>query len=358
MDIRDLWDVVYLHRRRVIPIVAAVALAVVTIVSFRSLVTGGDPVAAPPPAAPPVVAEAPPPPPEPNPEPEPAPPPARAEAAVPEPPSITPTLLVAKQAIEAGDVLGGELVEWRAWEDSIDLATAILRDAESANQVPGSIARVGFPAGTPITRAGILLRGGPGFIGGVLGPRMRAVTVEVDGATTRAGLIHPGDQVDVILVSTANETLAQTIVRDIRVLAVGSALVAGGISSVPVSIGGLPGIGAMADLGDALGTDALDGTLDGALDGLTRPPLGDTYTLEVSAADADRVALAANVGQLMLAMRGAASSGSDGPAPISVGLADVITLPEDLTPPPVRIIRGVGSATAAPAASAAVLLDS
>ena len=353
MDIRDLWDVVYLHRRRVIPIVAAVGLAVVTFVAFRSLVAGGDPVAAPPPAAPPVVAEAPPPT-EPEPEPEPVPPPAVAEAAVPEPLAMTPTLLVAKQAIEAGDVLGGELVEWRAWEDPIDLSTAILHDAESANQVPGSIARVGFPAGTPITQAGIILRGGPGFIGGVLGPDMRAVTVEVDGATTRAGLIHPGDQVDVILVSTGAETLAQTIVRDVRVLAVGSALVAGDISSVAVGIGGLPGIGAMAGLGDALGA----GALDGALDGLTGPPLGDTYTLEVSAADADRVALAANVGQLMLAMRGAASSASDGPAPMSVGLADVITRPRDLAPPPVRIIRGVGSATAAPPPSPASLLGS
>ena len=65
-----------------------------------------------------------------------------------------------------------------------------------------------------------------GFLAAVLRPGTRAVTIRVDPATSHAGLVDPGDRVDVILsaevqISREERTvLAGTIVEDVRVLAV------------------------------------------------------------------------------------------------------------------------------------------
>ncbi|MDE0191778.1 MAG: Flp pilus assembly protein CpaB [Gammaproteobacteria bacterium] len=345
MDIRDISDVLYLHRRRAIPAVVAVALAVITFVAFRSLVQGGDVAESPPPAPPPVAAETPPP----VPEPEPAPPPAPAETEVPEAATeIWPTLLVSKQAIEAGDILGGEHLEWQKWREPIDLGTVILQNRGVANRVLGSIARQALPAGVPITSSGIVLRDGDRFISSMLAPAMRAVTVEVDSATTRAGLIDPGDRVDVILVSAVAEMQAQTIVRDVRVLAVGEASESDWQMGLGLDLG----------LGMAAQTMGL-GNLGAVDEGLTSAPeRGDTFTLEVSPGDADRLALAVNLGQITLALRGIAASGLDGAPFEAVGLADLLVVPENVALQPVRIIRGAGSPASSPSPTPASLFGS
>ena len=337
MDIRDIWDVLYLHRRRAIPAVVAVVLAAVTFVAFINLAPGSEPVEAP--SAPPVVAETPPP------GPEPEPPAAPVEVELAEAASVWPTLLVSKQAIEAGDVLGTEHVEWREWRDPIDLGAAILQAPEAANLVLGSTARAPFPAGVPIPPSGISIRSNPTFISGMLEPAMRAVTVEADGATTRAGLIEPGDRVDVILVSTGAETLAQTIARDVRVLAVGAALASGAPLGLPTSLGGLA---------DALGIE-MSNTLDAVSPARQR---GDTFTLEVSPTDAERVALAVSLGRITLAMRAAAAIDATSTPTQAVRLADVLVVPENVALAPVRIIRGVGPATPSPSPVPAALLGS
>ena len=67
-----------------------------------------------------------------------------------------------------------------------------------------------------------------GFLSAVLKPGARAVTVQVGPATSRAGLIDPGDRVDVILTAelavdgTERNVLARTIVEDVRVVAIDS----------------------------------------------------------------------------------------------------------------------------------------
>ena len=352
MDIRDISDVLYLHRRRAVPAAVAVALGVITFVAFRSLVQDGDAAEAPPPpAAPPVAAESPPP----VPEAEPAPPPAAAETEVPEDPSVWPMLLVAKQAIEAGDVLGGEHLEWREWRESIDPGTVIRHNAEIGNRFLGSVARAAFPAGVPITPSGIVVPGGSGFISSMLAPRMRAFTVEVDSATTLAGHIDPGDRVDVILVSAGAEMQAQTIVRDVRVLTVGNPRASGWAPGLGLgAIGGIPGVKGLDDLGMML--DNLGAM--GAADEISAPELGDTFTLEVSPGDADRLALAVNLGEVTLALRGIAASGLDDATFKAVGLADVLANPENAVRRPVRIIRGAGSATPSPSPAPASLFGS
>ena len=71
--------------------------------------------------------------------------------------------------------------------------------------------------------------GAPDFLAAALQPGMRAISVPVDDVSGNAGLIQPGDFVDVLLTqqiggsATSPGTFeAETVVRRARVLAVGS----------------------------------------------------------------------------------------------------------------------------------------
>ena len=238
-----------------------------------------------------------------------------------ESPPVYPNLLLATRDLKSGVMLTSELVEWREWVEPIDLNRVVLQDAVPLQAILGSVTRRTYAAGTPIGWDGIITPGGPGFIGAVLAPGMRAVTVEVDRATTSANIIYPGDRVDVIMVSAqqAAEALAQAIVRDVRVLAVGSTI---------YSLG-------------RYGKVSL--TKAGAIEPVAQPA-GENYTLELLPADAERVALAVNTGRLTLAMRSVNSAPwYDGENRRPVRLSEVLVNPDPPPPPaeaPVRIIRG------------------
>ena len=247
-----------------------------------------------------------------------------------EDPPIYPNVLVATHGLRSGVMLTAELVEWREWTESIDINMVVLQDAVPLGAILGSVTRQAYAAGTPIGWDGIIAPGSPGFISAVLAPGMRAVTVEVDRATTSANIIHPGDRVDVIMVSAQQgaEALAQAIVHNVRVLAVGSTI---------LSIGRY----GRANL-----------TIGGAIEPVSQPA-GENYTLELLPVDAERITLAANTGRLTLAMRSVnAQLEYDWANPRPVRLSEVLVTPAPPPPPPpppaippVRIIRGgVGEA--------------
>ena len=157
---------------------------------------------------------------------------------------------------------------------------------------------------------------------------MRAVTIEVDRATTSANIIYPGDRVDVIMVSAEQGpgALAQAIVHNARVLAVGSTILSIGRYGSVNAIGG------------------------GLLEPAPRPA-GENYTLELLPVDAERITLAANAGRLTLAMRSVnAQLEYDWEHSPPVRLSEVLVSPAPPPPPPadppVRIIRGGAGRTA------------
>lgn len=244
-----------------------------------------------------------------------------------ETPPVYPKVLVAAHGLRSGVMLTAELVEWQEWVEPIDLNMVLLQQAVPLQAILGSVTRQTYAAGSPIGWDGIIAPGAPGFIGAVLAPGMRAVTVEVDRATTSANIIYPGDRVDVIMVSAQQgaESLAQAIVHNVRVLAVGSTI---------LSIGRYGKINL---------------TATGSVEPVP-PPAGENYTLELLPADAERITLAANSGRLTLAMRSVNSrptydydGGNRGP----VRLSEVLIDPTPPPPPPpaqptVRIIRGGG----------------
>ena len=296
-------------RRNLIPAGAAAVVGVVAWVVIGPMLSGGgdedDTAAAAPPEPAVVVAVA-----EPS-------PPAGADTQPPE--DVYPTVLVMRSDVEPGVLLGADLVEWREWRGELDRSVAVVQDVVPLRAVLGSVTQQRFRAGEPVAWPGLLLPGHPGFIGAALEPGMRAVTIEVDRATTAANIIYPGDRVDVIMVSAAagqdGGAASRTIVRNTRVLAVGSTV---------LSIGRY---------------GAVNLSPDGEFEAV-RPPDGDNYTLEVDPADVERIAVASQAGRLTLAMRSIRATAAIGPGGRPVR-ADEVMPPEQPTEPRrVRIIRG------------------
>lgn len=294
---------------RPIPVaVAAIAALAAWLVLGTDLIMGGDDppevAVAPTPAVVAELAEPPPP---------------------PEPPAVYPSVLVANRDIPQGVLLSDDLVEWREWREPVDVDMAVVEGAVPLRAVVGAVTRDTFAAGAMVTWDGLLMPGHPGFISAVLAPGMRAVTVNVDSATTSARIIYPGDRVDVIIVSSAGgrNAASRTIVRDTRVLAVGEDV---------LSLGRY-GTVSLVQAGEVLPARAPDGA---------------TFTLEVPPADAERIAVATAVGHLTLATRSIRATPSAPARDRLTRFADVMPQPAEPAPAPsVRVFRGSGSATLA-----------
>jgi pilus assembly protein CpaB len=139
----------------------------------------------------------------------------------------------------------------------------------------GAMLRRSVQPGDAILADDVVRPGDRGFLAAVLGPGMRAATVGVDLVSGAAGLIWPGDHVDLILVMQNDDQNAKpgrrisgaTVLQDVRVIAVDQQLVQGSE----------PGLHNQAQ---------------------TR-----TVTLEVTLDQAERIAVASRLGHLQLAVR-------------------------------------------------------
>ncbi|HEX5274511.1 MAG TPA: Flp pilus assembly protein CpaB [Candidatus Rubrimentiphilum sp.] len=106
-------------------------------------------------------------------------------------------------------------------------AAAVEPDAlTDPSKVIGALSLITIPAGSTITLSKV---GHPADVGLPvrLTPGMRAISISIDKVKGVSGLIEPGDRVDVVAIppkSTAVPPPASTILRGIRVLAVGPLL--------------------------------------------------------------------------------------------------------------------------------------
>src|SRR5512134_1880013 len=191
-------------------------------------------------------------------------------AAPPPPPEI----LVAKKPMPAGTFVKPEDLEWRPWPKEGLTEAYLIKGKASEKDLAGAVVRTHLYAGEPITTSRVVHPGEQGFLAAVLDPGKRAVAIPVDGTSGVAGFVFPGDFVDVILTikrtvtaeaSEGNETrqFSETLLTDVRVL-------------------------------------AIDQTLDND-SGAAK--VGKNATLEVSPKQAERAALALNMGTLSLSLR-------------------------------------------------------
>jgi pilus assembly protein CpaB len=131
-------------------------------------------------------------------------------------------------------------------------------------------------ANEPILRSKISGEGGRAAISAVLDPTKRAVAVRVSDVAGVAGFVLPGDVVDVLITRTPmvangnSQQITDVLLQKVRVIAIDQ--------------------------------DASDST--------DKPAIGKTATLEVAQVDAQKLALAQQVGQLSLALVNPASEAS------------------------------------------------
>lgn len=190
-------------------------------------------------------------------------------------------VLVAARPLPAGTILKTSDMKWQRWpEEGLD-ANFILRDkhANASQEHAGRVVLRGLSAGEPLTAQRVIKPGEAGFLAAALTPGMRAVSVKVDVVSGNAGFIVPGDRVDVLLAERYDITYSgngtsggarpnfkavnNVVLRDVRVLAIDQE---------------------MKDLDN-------------------KPKIAQAATLEVDLTQAQKLALAPQMGTLSLALR-------------------------------------------------------
>ena len=160
-------------------------------------------------------------------------PPATAHVAA-EAPTKT-TVLTAAHAIRAGGLLKPEDIAAKEIANTELPPDASANTQDARRSLAGAMVRHSLAAGEPIRTGDVMRPGDHGFLAAVLDPGMRAMTVAVDAVTGSAGLIWPGDRVDLILTLTIGEAnqpigrrvAAETVLPDVRVIAIDQQLMQG-----------------------------------------------------------------------------------------------------------------------------------
>jgi pilus assembly protein CpaB len=190
-------------------------------------------------------------------------------------------VLVAAHNLPAGLVLKPEDVRWQRWpEEALD-PNFLVREkgADPAKDVAGKIVLHGIETGEPVTALRLLKPGDTGFLAAELAPGARAVTIAITAITGDGGFILPQDRVDVLLtehypmnaalqaaqlnLAISPKLVTSVILRNVKVLAVDLAI------------------------------QDLD----------SKPKVGTTATLEVDLTQAEKLALAPELGSLSLILR-------------------------------------------------------
>ncbi len=160
---------------------------------------------------------------------------AATQAAPPPPPAATVRVITAARTLTPGTLLNETdmtVTEMRAPAPpgAIEATPAGLGDFR------GSLVRRMIQRGAPIAREDIIHPGERGFLAAVLRPGHRAISIGVDAVTGAAGLVAPGDIVDLVLVQSfaeapvARRVIAETVLTGLRVIAVDQQVAQGGVA--------------------------------------------------------------------------------------------------------------------------------
>ena len=241
-------------------------------------------------------------------------------------------ILVANDRIGTGEFIKPEGLGWRPWPKSALDERFITKEHFKETDVVGAVPRQVLEKGDPILASKIIKPGEGGFLAAVLQPGMRAVSVNVNRATGNAGLIMPGDKVDLLLTQKIPSEMGrerfagETVLQGIRVIAI-----------------------------------------DQTLDTQDKAVIAQTTTLELTPKDAEKVLVAEQMGQLSLSLRSLAvddPNGGQGANP-SAPTWDrevskvVVRAPAPITGAPVArapqvvVLRGGSGSQGSPAPAAA-----
>ena len=149
-------------------------------------------------------------------------------AAAPPPPVQKMLVLVADKDLPAGTFIKENSWTWQSWPDGKAHPSYLIKnkvDEKQLKKLVGSVVRRGIPAGQPITRGLIIEVGNRGFLAAVLRPGYRAVSLRINATSSIAGLIFPGDRVDIILTHSVRaggprRHVSETVLVNVRILAI------------------------------------------------------------------------------------------------------------------------------------------
>lgn len=189
---------------------------------------------------------------------------------------------VAVHPLPRGTLARDEDFEVRSVPPARVPAGAILDTPDAKIGLRGSLVRNFLDTASPVTSKDILRPRERGFLASVLAPDTRAVSINVDAASGVSGLIWPGDYVDLVLTQESTTvaekpnpdyqhgTLSETVVHNVRIVAVDQEIVQGGSAS-----------------------------------NVNAGKLAHTVSLELAPEQVKRVTVAAQLGKLSLAVRAA-----------------------------------------------------
>jgi pilus assembly protein CpaB len=140
-------------------------------------------------------------------------------------------VLVAAKNINLGDSVSGGDVKWQQWPvEGVTPGLITKTDEPDAPQkLSGAIARASFIAGEPIKEQKLIKVSEGGVMAAILPAGMRAISTPIREETAAGGFILPNDHVDVIIsrtvkVGNKDDKVSETILRNIRVLAIGQTM--------------------------------------------------------------------------------------------------------------------------------------
>jgi len=135
-------------------------------------------------------------------------------------------VLVAAAPIGVGQRLTDATLQWQDWPEGAVrpeyVTIAAMPDAIA--RMSGAVARFEIFPGEPI-REQKLVRADQGYLSAVLAKGMRGVSIAVNADSASGGFIVPNDHVDVVLTRSADAgEISETILHNVKVLAIGSRL--------------------------------------------------------------------------------------------------------------------------------------
>jgi pilus assembly protein CpaB len=144
-------------------------------------------------------------------------------------PTHTAYVLVAAHDIPSGALLQDDDLVWQSWPDDRLSDGYMRKDHDDAHSLAGAVVRQRIAQGEPVGPSRVIHPGERGFLAAVLAPGMRAATVPLNQTADGAGLILPGDRVDLLLShqipdmrdpNAPARTVGETVLTDIRVVAI------------------------------------------------------------------------------------------------------------------------------------------
>jgi pilus assembly protein CpaB len=192
-------------------------------------------------------------------------------------------VLVARSDIGLGTVANEGHFRWQTWpKDAVSPNFITKQSGSAARNLTGSVARAPILSGEPITANKLIKPGQGGVLAAILPAGMRAVSTKIKEETAVGKMILPNDHVDVLLSRRlrqkggTEEHISETLFRNVRVLAIGQQI------------------------------EAREGK---------RGAEGTTATLELTARQAESLALANSMGEISLSLRSIADLVAGGAGP-------------------------------------------